>query len=420
MRELLSILLLICFVSLCGCGPATPVIQEGDNRSTESSNFGVSPEIIIKPDEICFFDIVENNCVYSFADGTVCVLDTNTGKIKSSFIVERFDYDEDSNTADRLQYYDGYSQMFQISNASMPVLAVNGGYLDKGGDGYGLIDFYDLFLGKKLSTVRAKNDFDLVGLGFSGDGKYFYFWDLLSLCICCADVKSGDIIWRNSLSDFIGDAYMRADGKSYVIFSYDQAVAFNKDGDELWRIKTEDDEVGPTLQPREPSDVVLVFPEIEDVNYWIAAMSLQDGSIIWRKPGIEVESVRSTTKDRKKQAIYINGNMFISHYPEEKNIKIPGIKESCDAVFSQDGNILFCLPELQWISGSERKLTIKWLDIKISDKGNTLFRLPQPQIIDANFTIKRLRNSHILKVIDSSTGKVTKQIKLIKPVKKVR
>ena len=415
MRVLISILLLICFVSLCGCGPVTPVSREGDNRSTVSSAFCVSMEIIIKPDEICYFDIVENNCVYCFADGTVCVLDLNTGKIKSSFTVERCRYDEDSNTVDRLQFYDEHQQFFQISNASMPVLAVYGGELEKGGDVYGLIDFYDLYLGKKLRTLRIKNNFEIRGLGSSDDGKLFYFVDFFSCSFYCVDIKSGDIIWIRLLDDIYSNAYMRADGKSFVIFPHDRTAAFNKDGDELWRVKTKEDcWVLPTLQPLEPSDVVLVYPEDQEKDYWIAAMSLQDGSIMWRKPGIEVESVRSATKDRKKQAIYMNGNMCVSHYPEDKIIKIPKIKEICDAVFSQDGNTLFCLPQLQWIYG-ERKLAINWFDIKISNDGNTLFRLPYPQMIDT-YAIKCLRNSHILTMVDCSTGKITKQIKLIKPV----
>lgn len=346
-----------------------------------------SEKIIIDSNEICYFDIVGKNCAYIYPDGTVCVLDTNTGKIKSSFIVERFKYDEDSNTVDRLQYYDEHSQFFQISNASMPVLAVNGGELDKEGYFYGLIDFYDLYLGKKLRTVRMKNDFGLTGLGFSGDGKYFYSCGLESWSISCIDVKSGDIIWRSSLDFSVSDAYMRADGKSYVIFSFsNQIAAYNKDGDVLWRIKTKDFWVRPTLQPLEPSDVVLVFPEGGDERYEIAAMSLQDGSIMWRKPEIEDQSIRSTTKDRKKQAIYMNGNMCISHYPEDKIIKIPGIKERCDAVFSQDGKTLFCLPELKRVHVNKEKLIVN-----------------------------RERSSHLLKIVDCNTGKIVKEIELTKP-----
>lgn len=281
MRVLISILLLICFVSLCGCGPVTPVSREGDNRSTVSSDFG-SPEIIIKSDEICYFDIVGKNCVYSYPDETVCVLDTNTGKIKSSFIVGRFRYEEDSNTVDRLQYYDEHSQFFQVSNASMPVLAVNGGELDKGGDDYGLIDIYDLYLGKKLKTVRTKNDLGLTGLGFSGDGKYFYFGALDYCSFYCVDVKSGDIIWRSHLSDLIplDRAYIRIDGISYVICNrdyepLDNIIAFNKEGVKLWR-SNKIDWMMPTPQPVGPSDVLFVLINEEDKKHEIGEISLQN------------------------------------------------------------------------------------------------------------------------------------------------
>ena len=37
-------------------------------------------------------------------------------------------------------------------------------------------------------------------------------------------------------------------------------------------------------------------------------------------------------------------------------------------------------------------------------------------IVDKGFGYKLLRNSHILTMVDCSTGKITKQIKLIKPV----
>ncbi len=39
MKVLLSNLLLICFVSLCGCGPVRPVFHEGDNSSNYKSIF---------------------------------------------------------------------------------------------------------------------------------------------------------------------------------------------------------------------------------------------------------------------------------------------------------------------------------------------------------------------------------------------
>ena len=50
--------------------------------------------IVIDPNEICYFDIVGKNCAYSYPDGTVCVLDTSTGKIKSPQTVYHYGYYE--------------------------------------------------------------------------------------------------------------------------------------------------------------------------------------------------------------------------------------------------------------------------------------------------------------------------------------
>lgn len=349
-----------------------------------SGFLGISfiPEKLIDKNEICNFDVVDNYFVYSYSDGTVCILDFNTGKIKSSFMLKNYDFE--------------YS--FNISKTSKHILAVYSGELWKGDDLYGTVTFYDLLEGKKIRTIRLENGLALEGLGFSADGKYFYCLATLNWHIYCIDVKSGKIIWRSDIEDYLSngsmyiraeDIYIRADGISYVGFNDSNAVAvFDKDGKELWSNTMNGYIAFPAQQPKEPSDVLMLIIRDEKKQDRIAEMSLKDGSIIWKR-GVEYDSIRATTQDKKTQAIYINGHMCISHFPDNKIIEIPEIMENCDAVFTQDGTKLFCLPKLE---------------TTIVDKEH----------FGPAFQFKR--NSNILRIVDCNTGKIVKEFELKRPV----
>ncbi len=355
----------ICLITLC---------------STVFFGLSIHQTVNIKPDEICSFDIVENNCVYNFADGTVCVLDTTTGKISSSFKLDKFRYDE--------------RNIFQISKTSRPVLAVYGGELmDEDGD-HGVVDFYDLYRGKKISTIKLKNELGPFGLGFSDDGKYYYCYGSLNWGFYCIDVETGVENWNGHLSEYVPSTgvHVRKDGCSYITYncvsrSLDNIAAFDKEGEKLWRNPTAE-WLGPSGQPEGPSDILFMYVYgNEDQPQEISVMSLKDGSLLWRKSiGFKHLSICTTTQDRKKQAIYLNKKMYIAHFPQEQIIEIPKITDICDVVFSQDGSTLYFLPELRRVDDIWKKLTIN-----------------------------RIRNSHTLKIVNCSTGKITKQIKLKKP-----
>ena len=322
--------------------------------------------------EIIWFEATGKNLVGCWTDGTVRRWDVNTGELISHFRIS--DY----------EFY-GYSHKLFVSCNDRPTIAVIGGETLQDDSLYTAVSFYDLLTGEQIKTTKIEGT-GFNGHGFSKDGHLFFCSSYFSCeSVLCIDTQTGKTIWRSvyPLIAPLMQTCICGTGLGYVnFFSSAEVEARNSNGELIWRWEREKPTDWLELayrQPTVPSDIVLVLKNDDT----IAAMSLTNGSILWEKSGVEL---CTASVDRKKQVFYTNDTLEIWSLPENKFVSVPQLKERCEAVFTETGEYLLCLPTLEIVEEDEKANTCKFA-----------------------------RKSNILKVVDCKTGQVVRQFELKKP-----
>lgn len=355
--RLISIIITSCFIGLC----------YGDNPIVV-----IEPQVVYEPNEITHFDVIGENFIVCQADGTIRMYSISTGKLKKVLKVNE-------------KYCQGHPSRsnIQISKKDPWIITFIGGEIWEDDELYGLIIFYDLINGTELKSVKLKNSISLYHEGFD-DSNRFYCVAANTQKIYCLDPITSKIESITSYDNCNWIWTVASGNGAYLanFFSSSNLEIVDKGGGLIWKKGGWFTPI--PLRSKQLSEVLVCLGG-NDRNK-ICAFDFSDGQTIWEKDIEEgVDVLCAAGVDGKRQACFIGGQLYITSFPEDTKVAVPGVTNKCDTAFIEDGTKLLCLPALEKTR---------------EDKENN--------------TVRYGRKSRILKLIECETGEVLKQFDLSK------
>jgi len=262
-----------------------------------------------------------------------------------------------------------------------------------------IVAAYDLIGGKQIPTFRVGKQLTTKLLGFSRDGKTAY-WELAVSGVVAVDWTTSEEKW------FAGEIkrpyeFLKAsaEGEKFAVREYARRPEADKNGDRptvdiaiegrdpvkgrIWRVEMPD--TRPAVNGNNialPTQSLCAGPLVvfNSSTERLLALSMDSGETLWQMP---------FTSARDVQAISRDGNVFIGVYDGNRKIVFPKenrtirllVDEKSALTLGGDGKHIIALPPLKTVS---------------FDKDKNIEHLQ--------------RQSNIIKVIDTATGNVEREI----------
>ncbi len=325
---------------------------------------------ILEDTEIVWLGVTDSYIVSVWADGVVGCWEIDSGKLKTSFSLPDYKFNDVS---------------LCISPGAKPLLAsINGSKLDS------RCDFYDILTGKSVGVITIAEKAGLWVDGFSKNGRELFCSTSASCAVFRINIKTGKVNRLEHPDDFVMATYFEETGKYFVNVCQDYVACRDWNGRISWKKKVNyyTSQMGKFAGVLHESLITSYILLQNDPGPGVMALSLTDGRQLWSDSTIYKKSIRACSPDGQILATWNKNSLNLIDIREKKHSKFQGIDGDIDAQFTPNGKYLL--------------IATKLVIAEISNQTYTL----------------RRKGNNVVSIIDIKAAKIVGQLALKKPRKK--